>query len=428
MAEVIPFRGVLYDEKRIRNMEDVVTPPYDVISPEQQREYYARSPYNIIRLELGKERPGDSETDNKYTRAAALFRRWRAEGILKRDKDPCFYPYEQVFTYGDQSLVRIGLIGLVRLQPFEEGVILPHEQTLAGPKQDRLSLMRATRANFSPIFGIYPDESGEMQSLVRRAVQEKPLVEIDFGSVHHRFWRLDDRSLLKQLSSGFAGQRILIADGHHRYETALAYRDMMREGAGTPCEYVMMMLVSMQDQGLRIFPTHRLVHGLQRFDIGEFLCSAEQYFVVEEFADREELRKRMRGCADRKMFGIYAGGERFFGLILRGDPVTAVDRVKPSQHSTAWKSLDVSVLHTVLLEGILGITSEQIQAGEYIGFTRDEGEGIALVDSGRVQMVILMNATGIDDVRSVAGNGERMPQKSTYFYPKLLTGLVVNEF
>ena len=426
MAVVVPVRGLRYNPQAVEDLAAVVTPPYDVITPEAQAQYYARHPYNIIRLEYGKEEPGDDEVNNRYTRAAAAFAAWRERGVLIREKTPAFYLYEQEFQVRGKRMRRHGFFCAVRLERFERGVIMPHEETLAGPKKDRLELLRACRANFSPIFGLYADREGSVLAALLRAAGEPAVSFYDELGHAHRLWVITDAGTVNAVRDRLADRRILIADGHHRYETALAYAD---EQAGPgPHRYVMMVLVNLYDPGLVILPTHRLVRETGKLSLGAFMDALEEQFEIAEAppASAWNFEAFLAGLASRgrHAFGLYAGREKLYILKLRGD--VPVQRLLPQDRSPAWRELDVAVLHHLVLHRILGIGPRECENGKALAYTRDAEGALRRVDGGEYRLAFFLNPTRVEEVVAVAEAGDRMPQKSTYFYPKLITGLVIN--
>lgn len=436
MATIIPLQGLRYNEKIAGNIKDLVTPPYDVIDAAAQEKYYQLNPYNIIRLEYGKKHPSDNNTENCYNRAAGFFGQWQSDSILKQEDKPALYLYQQQFNVGSQTLVRTGIICGVKLEPYENGVVLPHEETMPKHKADRLALMQACGANFSPIFGLYGDPERRIDRLLLNIVQESP------GSINftdelghrHRLCVITNTVTIQQVQQLMQEQRIFIADGHHRYETALNYarQNPDKPGAG----YIMMTLVNLYDPGLVILPTHRLVMG-SRVDKQKLLDSLQEDFTVEKLtaanvAGVTELMSGLAGFQDngdtthRQVFGMYLGKDGYYTLTLRDED--AIARKMPPEHSADWRRLDVSVLQKLILENQLGIDKNALAGGDAIEYTRDAREAVQAVDEGRCQLAFLMNPTLIAEVTAVAANGEKMPQKSTFFYPKLITGLVINKF
>ena len=454
MAAIIPIKGLRYNQQKVGSLADVVTPPYDVIDAAAQDSYYKRHPYNIIRLEYGRILPGDSEKNNRYTRAAANYREWIQENILVPETKPAIYLYEQEFTAGGKNKIRSGIICGVRLEPYESGVVLPHEETMSKHKADRLELMRACRANFSPVFSLYADqENGIIASLKESVKGEHPDISFtDDSGEMHRIWVVSDPEAINKAQRIMEEKRIFIADGHHRYETALNYKKE-REAAGENAavinaepayNYVMMTLVNLYDPGLVILPTHRLIKDVKSLDKKHLVEQLKENFAVEEYelepargnfrqllgmletsgtAGMEQPEKKDK--AHRHAFGLYAGDNKFYLLTLK-DSVD-LTQIMPKEKSRAWQKLDVSILHTLIIEKYLGICGELRARADHITYTREEEGALELVDRGEYQLVFFLNPTLIEEVTMVAGQGEKMPQKSTFFYPKVITGLVINQ-
>ncbi|MDN5294038.1 MAG: hypothetical protein PWQ91_1139 [Eubacteriales bacterium] len=431
MATVVPFRGVRYNLEKAGNLADLVTPPYDVIDAEGQKMYHEKSPYNVIRLELGYKYPDDSEENNRYTRARDTFRRWLAEGILRHDPRPAIYLYQQEFDARGERKVRTGFIAGVKVEDYSKGVVLPHEETLPKHKADRLELMRHCLANFSPIFGLYSDPDHAVDSLLEQAKGGRaPDMEVtDENGIVNRLWVIDDPEVVARVVAMMADKKIYIADGHHRYETALAFSKEM-EAKGQPgYDYIMMTLVNLYDRGLVVFPTHRLVYNLTNFNLDALVANLQENFMVEELPAGTELPEVLRRLEEAgrqtAAFAMYAGGGRYFLLTLK-DRAVMKDLVP--DRSEAWRNLDVTILHTLILEKYLGIGSQQRAEESNLVYTRDEEFAVREVDKGNFQLAFLMNPTRVEEVTAVAEGGEKMPQKSTFFYPKVITGLVINDF
>jgi len=453
MATVIPFRGLRYNPAKIEEPAEVVTPPYDVIDAAAQDRYYKRHAYNIIRLEYGKTYPEDDEADNRYTRAARDFAAWIKDGVLIAEAEPALYLYEQEFFTGGEKKIRSGFICGVKLEPYDKGIVLPHEETIPKHKADRLDLTRACRANFSPIFSLYADKGKKAEQALREAVAGKP-PEISFTDEtgeSHRMWVVTDRAAIGKVRQIMADKRIFIADGHHRYETALNYK-MEREAQDTQVEpaynYMMMTLVNLYDPGLVVLPTHRLIKNVADLDTGRVIERVKDSFMVEEHrlgAGGSGLRELIKLMADRgqaggdkgttlpaqdapaghpHVFGLYAGENIFYLLQLKNEK--ELSEIMPQGKSPAWQGLDVSILHSLVVDRLLGIGGELMAKAENITYTREEESALSLVDRGECQLVLFLNPTFVEEVINVANNGEKMPQKSTFFYPKLITGLVVN--
>lgn len=427
MAAIIPIRGVRYNPRIISDPAQVVTPPYDVIDAAAQADYYGRSPYNVIRLEYGKINATDNDADNRYTRARDTFQEWLDKGVLIQDQQPALYLYEQEYSWRGKTYVRRGFFCGVHLEPYTEGRILPHEETIPKHKADRLELMRHCRANFSPVFGLYPDEPMVSTILLKRAMQAAPDISLtDDQGQKHRVWVTTDHQLLNRLIALLEEKRIFIADGHHRYETALAYANEVNR-AGLP-NYALMVLVNLYDPGLVVLPTHRLVRSPGGLHPDLLVERLQELFTVEAVRvtpDRlashlQGLEGRGKGC-----FALYAGSGRHYVVTLK--PEANVDQLMSAEKSAAWRGLDVSILHNLILEKHLGIGSAERTDDGLIQYTREETGALEAVDRGEFDYVFFMNPTGVDELVAVAEAGDLMPQKSTYFYPKLSTGLVINK-
>ena len=430
MAEIFPFRALRYDPHQVK-VEHVVTQPYDKITPEMQARYYELSPHNLVRIILGKEREADTAAFNVYTRAAEYLHDWRAGGILKQDPEPSIYLYAQTFTVpGTRDLAeRRGLIALGRLHDYSEGVVFRHEQTLAKPRQDRLNLLRATRAHFGQIFMLYNDPEESVESRLRRKSEDDPDISIlDESEVLHRVWRIYDPALIAAVQEQMQNKKLLIADGPPRYETALAYRSERRTELGSvdpnaPHEFVMMTLVRMESPGLVILPTHRIVHGLPAFDREQMLESAKRFFEL----DRIDLRTESRS-ATTLLEEAGENGTAFVAVTRQGPYLLRAK--KRAVHdalgtvSEEQRELDVVQLHKIMLERILGISEEAIRNQEHVKYERDAFEAISWVRQG-ANVAFLMNPAKIGQVRKIAFAGDVLPQKSTDFYPKLLSGLTI---
>jgi uncharacterized protein (DUF1015 family) len=426
MAEIRPFRALRYDSQRV-NPSQVVTQPYDKITSEMQERYYAASPYNLVRIILGRREAGDNTAHNVYTRAAAYGAEWRRDGILRQDERRSVYLYAQTFaTPSGGQAERMGLIALGRVEDYSAKVVFRHEQTLAKPKADRLELLRATRAHYEQLFLLYED-SGEIDSLLRGGMKGAPAIDVtDEYGVAHRVWQISDEAAIAALQEKMRDKKLVIADGHHRYETALNFRDECRAASGdsgrdAPHEFVMMTLVNMNDPGLLILPTHRVVHSLQEFSVDDFQSASRSYFAVEEIDPalddaRARALLRDRGHAGTALLAVTAN--RAFLLHSPKGESPALAGLSSRQ-----RALDVVQLHKCLLEGVLKLSEESIRNQQNLSYVREAGEAIDQVRKGKAQIAFLMNPCPVQQVRDVAFAGEVMPQKSTDFYPKLLSGL-----
>jgi len=434
MAIISPFRAWRYDPKRV-SIQHVVTQPYDKITPAMQESYYQASPYNLVRIILGKRLPGDGDSENVYTRAAASFQSWRQAGILRRDSEPSIYSYSQTFSvpgFPPGSLARAerrGFIALGRIEPYHAGVVYRHEQTLAKPKADRLDLLRATRAHFGQIFMLYSG-AGKVDALLDSASAPPEFEVADEYGVQHRVWKVSDPLVIASVHEHMRDQKLIIADGHHRYETALSYlyerRATAETGSGLPATYdkVMMTLVDMDRPGLAILPTHRLVFGLPSFSPAHFQAEARRFFNVEDVdpgidAARATAILRQAGHAGPALLAVTA--ERAFLL----HTPKAIGTHVFGKLSLRQQSLDVVQLHKCLLEGVLNISEEAIRNGEGVSYCREAADALSDVKTGKAQAAFLMNPVRIKQVRDIALAGEVLPQKSTDFYPKLLSGLTI---
>jgi uncharacterized protein (DUF1015 family) len=430
MAEITPFKALRYDPHQVK-LEDVLTQPYDKITPEMQTKYYERSTHNLVRIILGKAGETDTDAFNVYTRAAEYLHDWRSGGILKQDAEPGIYAYAQTFTIpGTADLAeRRGLIALGRIHDYTDRVVYRHELTHSGPRVDRLNLLRATRAHFGQIFMLYSDPQREVEALLRAKTEEDPDTSVlDEYETLHRIWRIHDPALIQAVQQSIRDKKLLIADGHHRYETALVYRNERRAQIGNADanaahEFVMMTLVPMESRGLVILPTHRVVHGLATFDRERMLEAAERFFEI----DRIDLRTENRS-ATTLLSEAGANGTAFVAVTRQGPYLmrakkTAVEEAL-GQLSDLQRGLDVVQLHRIMLERVLGISEEAIRNLQNVRYERDAFEAISWVRQG-ANVAFLMNPAKIEQVRDIAFAGEVLPQKSTDFYPKLLSGLTI---
>jgi len=442
MAIIVPFRGVIYNREKIEDFGIVTAPPYDIISPEQQEGYYQKSSYNVIRLILGKKFPHDSPTDNRYTRAAGVFDIWQEKSILIRDKKPSLYFYRQEFSVsGKEKVTRDGFIGLVRLEDKEKRVVIPHEKTLDKPKEDRLQLMEACHTNFSSIFSLYSDPEDVINQQLKKMTGVIPLLEItDEDNTRHQLWRISQMGVIKQISQHLRDSSLFIADGHHRYETALNYRNLQiercpRSTGKEAYNYVMMYLTSMEGEGLVILPYHRVIRNLKGFDFGNFEKKLEDYFEVKTFQFSEEnemqvweeFNKQLQDdTLSRPAFGMYGAGQACYHLLVLKEEVF-FSLSGRGEGSEALKKLDVNVIESVIFKDALGITSNDLQQEQNMTYVHDGLEGLELVRDKGYQLAFFLNSTKSSEIRDIAGRGETMPQKSTFFYPKLLSGTVINK-
>jgi uncharacterized protein (DUF1015 family) len=430
MSEIIPFKALRYDPDQVK-LEDVLTQPYDKITPEMQAKYYERSTHNLVRIILGKAGETDTDAFNVYTRAAEYLHDWRSSGVLKQDAQPGLYAYSQTFTVpGTRDLAeRRGLIALGRIHDYADNVVFRHEQTLAKPRADRLNLLRATQAHFGQIFMLYSDPNGEVNALLQAKTEEDPEISLlDEYETLHRVWRIHDPAIIHAVQQSMRDRKVLIADGHHRYETALAYRNERRALAGSldpsaPYEFVMMTLVPMESPGLVILPTHRIVHGLIDFDREQMLEAATQFFDVERIDIRSESRSATTLLEEAGKTGTaFVAVTRHGPYVLRAKKEVIEDALRAVP--LLQRKLDVVQLHSVLLERVLGISEEAVRNQENVRYERDAFEAISWVRQG-ANVAFLMNPAKIEQVRDIAFGGGVLPQKSTDFYPKMLSGLTI---
>ena len=429
MPRVLPFQGVRYNPARVPDITRVTAPPYDMIPPAEQDELYRRDPHNVVRLILGREQENGRPVD-RYANAAGCYRRWRSEGILAQDEVPSIYLYREDYAWAGRAYQRLGLIARIGIDEFGGGAFA-HESTMSGPKADRLRLLQACEANFSQIFALYSDPDGSVEAPLVAATAGTPLVSFDDGKgVVHNLWRVEDPALIARAREGFAGKPFIIADGHHRYETALEYRRLMRQEPARfreSMDSVMMCLVRMESPGLTILPFHRM------------LVAPGPERIVERIGAAFDLEERLLP-ADRSTWTgatqeLLGGGDTVFGL-YRGGPTLTLLRPKAgidlSRHlrpgtSKLVADLDVTVLHQVIFAGLLGLDEQRlVQEGGIRFFTKTE-DAAAEVEAGRGAAAFLLRPSRIDQVWRIATAGQRMPQKSTNFYPKLISGLVFNE-
>ena len=428
MATVRPFQGIRYDPQKV-DLGHVVAPPYDVISPRDQVRYYQQDPHNVVRLIAGEVRLSDTPEDNKYTRASGFFREWMRKGILRREPTPCLYIYRHEFVDPTTGLThaRRGILGVVELEPLGDGV-LPHERTHARAKADRLSLTRAVEANLSPVFALYEDPRSAVSPILVAGMARTP--ELSIAGVdgdQHTVWSMSGTQPVQELAAVFRGSRLYIADGHHRYETALNFRDKQRrENPEAPpnaaFNYVLMLLVDVQDPGLIILPTHRVLHDLEGFDAPAFMRRLTARHDVVPRAGRAAVLAAMRERTPSHRVGIALGGEGRGGEL----PAFATVDIERRASTDPVSQLDVAVLHREILEGELGLQELLLEQERYVSYARDVDAVLDRVAAGEAQAAFLVRPPAVSDVVAVARAGQVMPQKSTYFYPKPASGIVFN--
>jgi uncharacterized protein (DUF1015 family) len=437
MAHIYPFRAWRYNTSAVR-LDDVVTQPYDKISPAMQQAYYERSPYNLVRIILGLPELFDAEGgENVYSRAARDFRAWREQGVLVQEKDPSIFAYSQQFRVPGTDVIkeRRGFIALGKVHDYGEKVVFRHEQTLSKPKSDRLNLLKATHAHFGQIFMLYSDPAGSVERILYDGAGPAEAEVTDEYGVLHRIWRVSDPAAINLLTTAMADKKLIIADGHHRYETALNYSK--EHAATTPAKSetstsqlpqppypeaaVMMTFVNMDSDGLVVLPTHRVVHSLANFDPTAFTQAAEKFFTVEALpaADASDLVAKLKAQQGTAFVAVTRAGT--FLLRAKPEPVAAALAHLPERQ----RQLDLSCLHSIVLDRLLGLDAEKVREQTNIRYLRDAAEAVDQVRRGEADVTFLTNSVSMEQLKEVAFAGDVMPQKSTDFYPKLLSGLTI---
>jgi uncharacterized protein (DUF1015 family) len=431
MVRIAPFRGVFYNQKKIRDLAKVIAPPYDVISKEEQEKLYRKSPYNFVRLDFNQE-------PDSYSAVAQLFQTWQDEGILERDEAPAIYYLTHRFSVkGEGEKIRRGFFALTELQDFSDGTIRPHEKTLDAPKEDRLRLMRACHAQLSPIFALYSQPKQTVNHMLATHVEGmEPFIEVEQENGDEcRLWRVTDRALVHRVQQEMRDQSLLIADGHHRYEATLNYRNQMRsersEWNGREAfNYILTYFANMSDENLVILATHRLVRGYQPQPFLQLEEGLQRYFYLEQYPKTPEGKGWF-------LKALKSGGkkQRLIGASFKRDPRYLILRLKNKRImqrlakdlSAPLQELDVTMLHLLILENILGLTPEQQVNGETIRYSQDEETVLQALEKEDYQAAFLLNRPKAEEILTIALGGEKMPQKSTYFYPKLVSGLLINK-
>jgi uncharacterized protein (DUF1015 family) len=451
MPHISAFRGIRYDLGHVGSLSNVIAPPYDVIDSALQQQLYDLHPANVVRLILNEDEPGDDEHDNRYTRAARLMRLWQREGVLFTEADPAMYVYHQVFTERGVEYTRRGFMCRVRLERFGEGNIYPHEETHGAAKADRFKLWTACKANLSQIFGLFPDEENEAQEVLESTIVEvAPLEATDHLGVVHRIWPVTDVSTITDVIGAMGERPVYIADGHHRYETACNIRDQVaaeyaQRGEQLPQEhpanYVLMMLVSMSDPGMLVLATHRLFRGLPSMTSTELREKLEPAFDAEPAGTGPKrartLWEEIEAEGDQNTLGFYTAADGEWTLARLNDTGRKQMADVATDHSSDWQELGVSILHRLVIDALLAPNS-QLPAPKYVRDIEEVVKGLQEGDAagrdatgqsgtgGRFELAALVMPATVDHIRAISSHGERMPAKSTYFYPKLLSGLVIN--
>ena len=436
MPEIQAFRALRYDPGHVGSLSDVVAPPYDVIDPALQEALYKKHPANVIRLILNREEPGDDAANNRYARAARFLKNWRREGVLQCEPDPALYVYHQVFSHAGQRFTRRGFMARLRLEPFGQGTVYPHEETHSGPKADRLKLTIACNANLSPIFALYPDAENQVQRLLEDAIAgAAPVEATDHLGVVHRMWPVTDVKVIADVAACMSPKPMYIADGHHRYETACNYREHLRASgasldAAHPANFVLTACISMNDPGMIVLPTHRLLRGMPPLSARALADRLESCFRLEEAGEgpaaARAVWESIQSEGHQGTLGLFTAADNRWTIAT----ITEAGRVRMAQvapeHSTSWQELGVSILHRLVLQTLLEATD--LPKPKYVHRIEEVVEGLVVGQAGgeRFPMAALVMPASLEHVRTISEHGERMPAKSTYFYPKLLSGLVIN--
>ena len=430
MGEIFDFKGISYNKEKLSTLDDVMSPPYDIISPQMQNELYEKNPYNFVRLILGKQYPGDTEYNNRYTRAEQYLKQWLNESIVIESDRPAIYPYKIEYSINGKKNTINGLFTLLKLDP-DYKQVLAHEKTLSKPKADRLNLIRVCQANLEPIQLLYMDRKDSINKMIHNSMGKPIMVVKDYVGFSHKLWKIEDQRLITSLKNSFKNKIFFIADGHHRYQTSINYAKEMNEKTGiydqnAPFNYRMVILTNMFDKGLTILPTHRLItmpninedHLIEKLN-KYFICERKKVNTKSETTRNIAMRiKKDIATTNEHKFAFYFKG-KYYILTLKEKKI--MDSLT-SDHSKNWRTLDVSILHKIILEHAMKITEEIIE--DHVKYTRVDEEAVQFVNDGQFNFSILMNATKIEELRRVAEGKEHMPQKSTYFLPKMLSGLV----
>ncbi|MEF8878993.1 MAG: DUF1015 domain-containing protein [Candidatus Thermoplasmatota archaeon] len=428
MVEVSPFKGITYNKEKIEDLDKVMCPPYDIIPSEMQDDLYEKHLYNFVRLILGKQKPGDNEQDNRYTRAKKHFEEWIKESILVESDKPAVFPYKINYELDGKKKTMNSFFILLKLDRNYEKV-RAHEKTLSGPKKDRLNLMRSCHANLEPIQLLYIDEEDKIRERIDEKIDDSFIGVKGYDGFNHKIWKLEDEDLISWIEEKLNDEILFIADGHHRYQTAINYADEVREKTGNTdpdasFNYRMVILVNMFDEGLSILPTHRLIKKAD-VDVEGLVQDLEKYFTVEKKTidsgnPEEKSQEVMKDIEtkDEHKFAIYLK-DKYYVLTLKDEDI--MDNFAEDRSKT-WRTLDVSILHKIVIENMMGIDSNNLE--DHVSYTREDERAVKMVDNGEFDFSIFMNPTKIEELKKVADAGEHMPQKSTYFLPKMLSGLV----
>ncbi len=426
MPVVKPFNGIRYNKSVVKNIAHVVAPPYDVIGPDMQDDLYAKDPNNVIRLILGRMNDTDSDSDNRYTRAGDLFREWLDEGVLVREERKSIYVYAQGYNDGRRKVERIGFLALLGFEKGAKDRVMPHENTLMKPKIDRLNLIRQVRANLSPIFVMYDDAGRAVLKILKKEMaRHRSVIDIKVSGVRERLWALSDEKDIAKIERLLAGKDIFIADGHHRYEVARNYSDEI-QSQDAPRElkdnskFLMTYFIGSDEKMLTVYPTHRLIKDIGTLTPEEIEGRLSKYFYIKKSRNLKDMLSKLARVKKSAGFGIYLGDGIYY-VIAQKDYKASDSIVKNA--SKDWKRLDVTILHSFVMKRVLGLREDE----ENLKYVKDAVECVSSVDKGGYKMAFFLNPTKVSQVKKVAKLGEKMPKKPTYFYPKLLSGLVINK-
>ncbi len=423
MATIKAFRALRYNQEKI-NLEKVIAPPYDVISPDEQNNYYDKDPKNIIRLILARE-------EDRYSASKKYFQDWQLDQSLVRETDEAIYPLEQSFISNDGTVVnRKGFIALIKIEEFEKGIVLPHEKTLSKAKEDRLKLLRTTEANFSQIFGLFSDAEGLVQKEIQKELTEKPICDVEFQEVKNKIWKITNKNIIDSIVKIMSSKQILIADGHHRYETALNYRNEKRKEiinftGNESFNFVLMFFTNLNDDGLVIYPTHRAVHSIENFNWQKIKSILQNDFDIIDCKSKQEMTKILQNFDSFSYGVIESNPAKFSVLHLKNSEKikTLLSKSLPNEI----KNLDVVLLHEYILRDLIGISDEAQAKKLNINYLQKIADCVTEVENKKVNIAFIVNSTKINQVRQVAESGNIMPQKSTFFYPKLISGFIMNK-
>lgn len=432
MVVIKPFKGIVYNKNKIKDLDKVMSPPYDIISKKIQEELYQNHQQNFVRLILGKQFETDSKEDNRYTRAEKLYKEWLKQSYLNQMDKSSLFPYQITYELDGKQKKMNGFFTLLQLDK-DYNLVKAHERTLSKPKEDRLNLMRATHSNLEPIQLLYIDPDNTVQQLINEHISHDPLISVKgYDNFTHELWAISEGVTISKITDFLSDKNLFIADGHHRYQTAINYAEEQKEKTNNtsddaPFNYRMVILVNIYDKGLEILPTHRLIHMPESIDVKKVIAEMEKYFEIEKFTITSsvvideivhEIKTRIHNQKEQCFAWCFK--DAYYTFKLQDHTIM---NTLASDRSEIWKNLDVSILHKILIEYGLKITQETLE--DHIKYTRDDNEAIDLLRQGEFDSSIIMNATKIEELKAIADGGEHMPQKSTYFLPKMLSGLVM---